>query len=256
MSKEICSLWNWHNGSGRLKDMACRTLLLKLEKLRHIRLPAPCHDGHNGHRNKSIQCVIHSTSPIQTSLKNLEPIEINVINNGERHGLFKTLLSQYHYLSYTGAVGENVKYIIFDRDNNPLGCVLFGAAAWKVKPRDDFIGWDINTRKKNLGFIVNNMRFLILPWVRVPHLASRILGGVARRISGDWEKKYGHPVHLLETFVECERFKGTCYKAANWICVGQTKGRTRNDQYQKIRVPVKDIYLYPLVKQVKEALKK
>jgi hypothetical protein len=123
---------------------------------------------------------------------------------------------------------------------------LFGSAAWKTRPRDSFIGWDIDTRKSNLHLITNNMRFLILPWVRVPHLASHILGRIARRISGDWIDKYGHPIYLLETFVERDRFQGTCYKAANWVHVGQTQGRTRNDRDNSIRVPVKDVYLYPL----------
>jgi len=133
-------------------------------------------------------------------------------------------------------------------------CLLFGSAAWKIAPRDDFIGWDADTRKANLNLLTNNMRFLILPWVRVPHLASYILGNIARRISSDWLLKYGHPIYLLETFVEQGRFQGTCYQAANWICTGQTRGRSRNDRYATLKVPIKDIYLYPLIKRFREAL--
>ena len=135
-----------------------------------------------------------------------------------------------------------------------MACLLFGSAAWKSAPRDDFIGWDADTRKANLNLLTNNMQFLILPWGRVPHLASYILGNIARRISSDWLEKYGHPIYLLETFVEQERFQGICYRAANWTRVGQTKGRSRNDRYATLKVPIKDIYLYPLIKRFREAL--
>ena len=148
-----------------------------------------------------------------------------------------------------------MKYMVFDRGHNPLACLLFGSSAWKCAPRDDFIGWDAKTRKSNLKFLTNNMRFLIFPWVRVPHLASHILGRVVRRISSDWMAKYGHPLYLLETFVEWQRFRGICYRAANWIYAGQTKGRSRNDRYATLKVPVKDIYLYPLTRRFWEALK-
>lgn len=247
LSRELCRLWDWRNDVGHLKDMACRTLLLKLERAGHITLPprrgpaAP-----NASRNKNLQYVLHSTAPIQTSLKTLAPIQIEVIESRKDRELSNCLFSLYHYLDYGGTVGQNMRYFAFDRDHNPLACLLFGSAAWKTRPRDSFIGWDIDTRKSNLHLITNNMRFLILPWVRVPHLASHILGRIARRISGDWIDKYGHPIYLLETFVERDRFQGTCYKAANWVHVGQTQGRTRNDRDNSIRVPVKDVYLYPL----------
>ena len=154
----------------------------------------------------------------------------------------------------SGTTGENLKYMVYDSQGRPLACLLFGACAWTAAPRDDFIGWDSITRKRNLNFVTNNMRFLILPWVKVEHLASHILSKVARRIKDDWTAKYGHPVYMLETFVECGRFLGTCYKASNWICVGKTKGRSRNDRYKTLKVPIKDIYLYPLVKRFKEVL--
>jgi hypothetical protein len=142
----------------------------------------------------------------------------------------------------------------FDREQTPLACLLFGSAAWKCAPRDEFIGWDTEARRANLRYLTNNMRFLILPWVRVPHLASHILGRVTRRINLDWVRKYGHPLCLLETFVERDCFQGTCYRAANWICVGQTRGRSRNDRDHTLRVPVKDIYLYPLAKGFRDIL--
>jgi len=147
-----------------------------------------------------------------------------------------------------------MKYLVQDRDGRDLACLLFGSAAWKTRPRDELIGWNHETRSRNLLWITNNTRFLILPWVRVPHLASHVLGRIIRRIRADWNAKYGHPVHLLETFVERERFIGTCYKAANWIYVGSTKGRGRQDRYTTLKVPIKDIYLYPLISHFKEAL--
>jgi len=145
-------------------------------------------------------------------------------------------------------VGENLKYLVKDNRDRPLACLLFGSAAWKCASRDNFIGWDRQTRRNNLGYLTNNTRFLILPWVRVPHLASHVLAKVAKRISMDWQSKYGHPLHLLETFVDRSRYRGTCYQAANWTLVGETKGRTRNDRYSTIKTSIKDIYLYPLSK--------
>jgi len=147
-----------------------------------------------------------------------------------------------------------MKYMIFDKEGSPLSCLLFGSAAWKIAARDNFIGWDADTRKTNLNLLTNNMRFLILPWVKVPHLASHILGKVARRIRGDWIKRYSHPIYMLETFVEKERFRGICYQAANWIYVGQTKGYSRSNRYATPKVSIKDIYLLPLIKKFREAL--
>jgi len=147
-----------------------------------------------------------------------------------------------------------MKYLVFDRDARPVACLLFGSAAWKIAPRDNFIGWDGARRKAKLHLLTNNMRFLILPWVKVPHLATHILGTMARRISSDWMKRYHHSLYMLETFVEKERFRGICYQAANWIYVGQTQGRSRNDRYSSLKVPIKGIYLYPLVERFRNAL--
>ena len=255
LSKELCARWNWRASTGQCKDMACRNLLLKLEKCAHITLPPPLKSANNSLRNRSLHYVLHQKTPIQTDLNNLTPIQIEPIGDAEKEALFKTVLSLYHYLGYTGTVGENMKYLAFDHDANPLAAVLFGSAAWKIQSRDRFIGWDGHTRQRHLHWLTNNMRFLILPWVRVPHLASYLLSRIAKRISSDWENKYRHPIYLLETFVERQRFRGSCYQAANWIYVGQTKGRTRNDRYTTINAPVKDIYLYPLTRNFREVLR-
>lgn len=254
LSKELALLWNWRALSGQLKDMACRTFLLKLERRGYFTLPPRLYSYRKVRRRLPCPFVPHQTTPIAGKLNRLLPLRIEVVKEKDLLKLFKCLLSSYHYLGFSGAVGENLKYLIFDEKDNPLACLLFGSAAWKTLPRDNFIGWDEAMRKANLHFITNNMRFLILPWVKVPHLASHILGKVARRISSDWIERYQHPIYLLETFVEKERFRGTSYQAANWICVGQSKGRSRNDRYRNLKVPIKDIYLYPLLKRFREAL--
>jgi len=252
LSKKLCLLWDWHANNGQLKDMACRTLLSKLEQRGHITLPKQRTAG-RGCRKVSIPYVPHKTAPIACSLSELQPVSIQLVEDAGLLSLFECLLAQYHYLGFRSTVGENMKYMVFDREQNPLACLLFGSAAWKCAPRDDFIGWNAETRKTNLKFLTNNMRFLILRWVRVPHLASHILGRAARRISGDWMKKYGHPIYLLETFVERDCFQGTCYQAANWVSVGQTRGRSRNG-HRGLKVPIKDIYLYPLTKRFRDSL--
>jgi hypothetical protein len=154
-------------------------------------------------------------------------------------------LSEFHYLGYRGTVGENLQYTVTDTENRLLACLLFGSAAWKCKPRDEYIGWNPDQRARNLFLLTNNTRYLILPWIRVPHLSSWILGRVLRRLSEDWQRKYGHPIALVETFVERERFAGTSYKASNWLCLGTTTGRSRQDRRHTIQVPIKDVYLYP-----------
>ena len=171
--------------------------------------------------------------------------------------LFRRYLAQHHYLSYGGPIGENLGYLIRSCAGVELACLLFGAAAWQCAGRDQWIGWSTEQRAAGLQFIANNSRFLILPWVRVEHLASHILAQIARRIAADWQKRYHHAIHLLETFVQPDRFRGTCYQAANWIRVGQTTGRTRQSRRQRdnlVHAPRKDIYLYPLVSDVRREL--
>ena len=163
-------------------------------------------------------------------------------------------MDRYHYLGCLGHVGEHLKYMVYDARNRPLGCLLFGSAAWKTDARDRFIGWDRTTRKQNLKLLTNNTRFLILPWVRVANLASFILGACMRRLQGDWKQRYGHGLCLVETFVDRSRFAGTCYQAANWVRIGQTKGRSRQDRYKRLNVPVKDLYVYPLAADFKQRL--
>src|SRR3989304_557899 len=200
LSVELCKLWGWQSPAGQYKDMACRSLLLKLERAGRFFLP-PRQEKNTFHSPPAYPTVPHRAQPIRDHLKVLVPLRITVVSQDRSdYKLFNCLLSQYHYLSYRGAVGENLKYLIRDVQDRPLACLLFGSAAWKTAPRDAFIGWNQKDREGNLRYLTNNLRFLILPWVRVPHLASHILSRIARRISRDWEEKYGHPICLLETF--------------------------------------------------------
>ncbi len=254
LSKELAVLWNWRAANGQLKDMACRTFLLKLERRGYLTLPPRLCSYRKVRKELPSPYVPHKTTPIAGPLDRLFPLRIEVVKEKDLLALFKCLLSSYHYLGFKRIVGENMKYLIFDEKDNPVSCLLFGSAAWKTLPRDNFIGWDVESRRANLHLLTNNMRFLILPWVKVPHLASHILGKVARRISSDWIKRYHHRIYLLETFVEKERFRGTSYQAANWIYVGESKGRSRQDRSHNLKVPIKDIYLLPLIKRFRNAL--
>ena len=254
LSVELCKLWGWQSPAGQYKDMACRSLLLKLERAGTIVLP-PRQEKNTFHSPPAYPTVPHRQETIRDHLKVLVPLRITVVSQDRSdYKLFNCLLSQYHYLSYRGAVGENLKYLIRDGKDRLLACLLFGSAAWKTAPRDASIGWTQKERESNLRYLTNNMRFLILPWVRVPHLASHVLSRITRRISADWHQKYGHPVYLLETFVDRSLFRGVCYQAANWILTGQTKGRTRNDCNHDIQTPIKDFYVYPLVKDFRRRL--
>lgn len=247
LSIALSDAWNWRNAKGDLKDMASRTLLVKLHERGLIELPPRRQQPSNRMTQRQIQPVLHEVTPIEQPLKALRPLKVvNVYQHPRYEALYSCLLSSHHYLGFSSPVGENMKYLVLDKQERPLACVLFGSSAWSCAARDAAIGWDKEARRHNLNFTTNNTRFLILPWLRVPHLASHILGLVSRRLNQDWHLRYGHPVYLLETFVD-QRFKGSCYQAANWRHVGETRGRSRNGRDRALPVPVKSIYLYPLV---------
>ena len=256
LSEELCRHWNWRNAQGRIKDMAARTLLLKLERRGLIELPARQRPSSNEFRNRRVSVVEHASVPIRGSLVDLRPLSVSVVAPGSTDGLlFNSLLTHHHYLGHRNTVGENLRYLVRDRHERPVACALFGSAAWKCADRDACLQWDQAARQRNLQGLTNNTRFLVLPWVEVPHLASHVLGLIARRIRGDWQAKYGHPVYALETFVDRSRFRGTCYRAANWLRLGATRGRTRNDRDRRIQASVKDVYLYPLIPHFRRELR-
>lgn len=252
LSQELCRLWNWRTDKGLLKDMACRSMLRKLEQRQFLTLPV-ARNNHN--RARIIPFIAHSCDPVHCELSELSPIQIQMIpSRGDIDDLFHCLMDRYHYLGCRGHVGEHIKYIVFDRNNRPLACMLFGSAAWKTKARDLFIGWNPSVRQRNLKLMTNNTRFLILPWVVVPNLASFILGACLRRLCDDWQNRYEHNLVMVETFVDRSRFAGTCYQAANWIRIGSTCGRSRQDRNKRLKVPVKDLYIYPLAKDFRQKL--
>lgn len=254
LSRELCAHWNWRNGAGRLKDMACRSLLLKLEARGLIGLPARRTASVNALRNRQMGAVECEDSPLRCALWALQPLQLIPVNSQEDGALFRFLLARHHYLGYGNTVGENLKYLLRSPEGRPLAALLFGAAAWKCAARDAWIGWSGPQRQERLPLIANQTRFLVLPWVRVPSLASHALGLAAARICADWQRKYGHGIDLLETFVEGPRFRGTCYQAAGWQRVGATTGRTRNDDRSHRPGPVKEVFVKPLRADWKERL--
>lgn len=255
LSVALCEQWNWRAANGQLKDMACRSLLLRLERAGAIRLPPRQRKSPNEYRNRTPRWVAHGRAPIVGALKDLTPLRITCVENAsDQDRLFRCLLGTYHYLGLRNTVGENMKYLVHSRDGQPVACLLFGAAAWKCRARDAWIGWPASARERNLPAVANNTRFLVLPWVGVPHLASHLLSRIARRIPGDWLAKYGHRLHCLETFVDTSRYRGLCYQAANWQPVGESAGRSRNDRAHRLRVPRKAVYLYPLSRRFRAHL--
>lgn len=193
-------------------------------------------------------------TPVESKLSTLQPLRVEIVEDKLSMNEFKSYVNEFHYLGFDRTIGENMKYMVYSADGGLLSCLLFGSAAWSCCDRDAYIGWNPKNRKKNLQKMTNNVRFLVLPWIKVPHLASHILSLISRRLSSDWEKKYGHPIYCLETFVECDRFRGTCYKAANWTCVGKTAGLGRDNKDKLAALPIKHIYLYPLNRKYKQLL--
>lgn len=253
ISEILCRKWNWLQPNGRLKDMACREVLLTLKRKGLICLPPRFNSANNEKRNRLIPVIEADQTPIDSKLSDLPPVELKSVRNTSLEPLYNSLAQQHHYLGYKQIVGNHLKYIAFI-DDRPVACLGWGSAAWSVKSRDAFIGWDKKTKEQRLHFVANNTRFLVLPWVKVKCLASKILALNIKSISDDWMKTYHHPLYLLETFVEQSRFKGTCYKAANWIRVGQTKGTAKSGHDHLVHGNIKDVLLYPLGKGFRKKL--
>ena len=253
LSRELCGRWNWRRPDGQIKDMACRELLRKLEFRNLVKLPP--RQGFGPGRLPEIEPIEVDQSLVSCLLSDIQPVKIvNVRNYAEYEKAFNHLVKEYHYLSYGRPVGQNMKYMILGQNERILGCLLFGAAAWKTDARDRWIGWSGDTREQNLGLICNNTRFLILDWIKVPHLASHALGACLRHLPRDWKRRYGTDIAMVETFVDTTHYVGTCYKAANWFKIGQTKGRSRQDRDRKLKVSVKDVFVYPLRRDFRKLL--
>lgn len=255
LSQALCAQWEWRNGVGRFKDMAARTLLVKLHDRGLIELPARRQTPCNRMTSRTAPRWHWDTAPIAGKLADLGRLHVEEVSGDSAARIqVAAALAEFHYLGCRGAVGENLQYSVTDASGRLLACLLFGAAAWKCRARDEFIGWSPQRRQSRLQLIANNSRFLILPHVKVAHLASWILGQTLRRLSQDWEAKYGHRIVLVETFVERQRFAGTSYKAANWIRLGPTTGRSRQDRRRTLQVAVKDVYVYPLHRRFRQEL--
>jgi hypothetical protein len=258
LSARLCEAWNWRQANGALCDMVCRGLMLQLHREGHIELPAVRWINPNplARRNpdrKRPQPVLLDETPLYGNLAKIRPLEIQQVRRTAEERLFNSLLDRYHYLGYTQPVGEHLKYVVYAK-GCPIACLGWSSAPRHLGPRDRFIGWSAEARRKNIRFLAYNTRYLILPFVQVPHLASHILACMARQLSIDWERHYGHPIYYLETFVDPERFRGTCYRAANWKVLGLTTGRGKDAPTKKPNRSIKEVLGYPLMKDFRRML--
>jgi len=247
LSAKLCTAWNWVQPNGALRDMVARGLLLVLHRAGHIQLPAKrCSPPNNAVRHRAVPAaILPSAEPWASSLAELGALEIRLVRRTEAEALFAALLQAHHYLGYSRPVGAHLKYLVYAQDR-PVACLAWSSAPRHLGPRDRFIGWSPEVRRRHLHLIAYNTRFLILPWAKVPHLASHLLGRMARQLSADWQAVYQHPIYLLETFIDPARFAGTCYRAANWIRLGQTTGRGHNARTSRCDQPPKELWVYPL----------
>ena len=256
ISQKLCTIWDWRQHNGQLKDQVCRILLNRLEDTELITLPPRKGGGKQGKKRYYIPPAVapeFSAAELHGRVDDFPDVELRMVRRTPDEALWNYLVYRYHYKSYKIIVGAHLKYIAY-LDGRPVACMAWNSTVFRIQSRDQFIGWDQEARSKNNRFMINNSRFLILPWIRIKNLASYLLGLCARTISRDWEKFYGYPVYLLETFVEKERFAGTCYKAANWQRVGETKGHAKKNKKFYYHGQIKDVYLYPLALDFRKRL--
>ncbi len=246
LSKKLCEAWHWVQPNGALRDMVCRGLMLELDRAGLIELPpVRCRPRNNVLKHRDAGSVAVDTTPLRAALAALQPIEFRQVRGTEHEPLFGALLAAHHYLGYTRPVGEQLKYLVYAQ-GRPIACFAWSSAPRHLAPRDRFIGWSAQARHQNIRLVAYNCRFLILPWVEVAHLASHLLGRMAKRVSRDWEALYAHPLYYLESFVDPTRFQGTCYRAANWQFLGRTTGRGKADHTKKPNRSCKQVLGYPL----------
>lgn len=254
LSLKLCAQWNWRQDNGAPRDMVCRGLMLALHRAGHITLPEPKWRPHRPprrHVQKPVDAI--SKTPIRSPLEGLGAIEIRQVRRTSDEALVEHLIAAHHYLGYGRPVGEHLKYLVRAQDR-PIACFCWSSAPRHLGLRDRYIGWSRETRIANVRLIAYQTRFLILPWVEVPYLASHLLGRMARQLSADWESLYAHPIYFTETFVDPQRFRGTCYRAANWTDLGLTTGRGHNAPTRKATRPLKRLFGYPLIKDFRRRL--
>jgi hypothetical protein len=254
LSKKLCEAWNWVQANGALRDMVCRGLMLMLHREGLIELPPVRRVARNPLVDRSPpELVSVDETPLQVRLAELGPLEVRQVRRTPEEALFNSLLEHHHYLGYTQPVGEHLKYLVY-AGGRAIACVAWCSAPRHLGSRDRFIGWGPQARLRNIGLLAYNTRFLILPWVRVAHLASHILGRMARRLSVDWQRVYGHPIYFVETFIDPQRFRGTCYRAANWTVLGETTGRGKDAPTRQANRSIKQVLGYALVKDFRQRL--
>jgi Domain of unknown function (DUF4338) len=254
LSAKLCEAWEWRQANGALRDMVCRGLLLMLHRAGEIELPPIRFRTLNPFVQRAAPApMLIDTTLIAGTLGELRPIDLQQVRRTADESLFNSLLEQYHYLTYQQPVGEHLKYLVWAH-GRPIACVAWSSAPRHLGSRDRYIGWSAEARRRNIRFIAYNTRFLILPWVRILHLASHILGCMATALSDDWERMYSHPVYFAETFIDPTRFRGTCYRAANWVLLGHTTGRGKNDQTNRPNRPIKEVFGYPLHRRFRQLL--
>jgi len=257
LSRQLCEALGWKQANGALRDVVCRGLLLMLERAGQIELPPVRRHirGQVRSERRRPEAVLIDTTPLAVPLQALGAVEIQPVRRTVDEPLFNSLMEAHHYLGYEQPVGEHLKYLAWAQ-GRPMACLAWSSAPRHLGSRDRYIGWNAEARRRNIRFLAYNTRFLILPWVAVPHLASHLLSRIARRLSSDWEGAYGHPIYFLETFVDPERFRGTCYRAANWVLLGRTTGRGKDDQTNRPNRSIKEVLGYPLTPQFRQLLQR
>jgi Domain of unknown function (DUF4338) len=254
LSEKLCEAWQWKQANGALRAMVCRGLLLMLHRAGAIELPPIRFKTPNPFLRRAVPApMLIDTTPITGVLGKLRPVDLQLVRRTADEPLFNSLMEHHHYLAYEQPVGEHLKYLVWAQ-GRPIACVAWSSAPRHLGSRDRYIGWSAEARRRNIRFIAYNTRFLILPWVRVPHLASHILGRMAAVLSNDWQRMYCHPVYFAETFIDPGRFRGTCYRAANWQLLGVTTGRGKDDQTKKPNRPIKEVLGLPLTPRFRELL--
>jgi hypothetical protein len=254
LSAKVCEAWQWKQANGALCDMVCRGLLLMLHRAGEIQLPEVRFVPRNPFvKRERPQPMLIDTTPVIAPLKELRPVEVQQVRRTGGEPLFNSLIEHHHYLGYEQPVGEHLKYLVWAQ-GRPIACLAWSSAPRHLGSRDRYIGWSMEARKRNIRLIAYNTRFLILPWIQVPHLASHILSRVAATLSHDWERMYGHPIWFAETFIDPERFRGTCYRAANWVLLGRTTGRGKDDLTHRQNRSIKEVFGLPLRRKFRELL--
>jgi hypothetical protein len=254
LSAMVCEAWQWKQANGALRDMVCRGLLLMLHRAGAIELPPVRFQTPNPFLRRATPAPMRiDMTPVTGVLRQIRPIEFQQVRRTGDEPLFNSLMEQHHYLGYEQPVGEHLKFIAW-AGGRPIACLAWSSAPRHLGSRDRYIGWSAEARRRNIRFIAYNSRFLVLPWMQIPHLASHILSLMTNTLSCHWKSVYGHPIWFVETFVDPTRFRGTCYRAANWVLLGHTTGRGKDDQTNRPNRPIKEVLGYPLTRRFRELL--